>query len=90
MAHSFPTQQAKKDAALSMKKFATQQDARMTAKTGITQPKIPGAERGEGFIDPSVIRDQQKAAANDKRASVVKSKYNDNSKLPSKPKQKYT
>jgi hypothetical protein len=62
----------------------------MTAKTGITQPKIPGAERGEGFIDPSVIRDQQIAAANDKRASVVKSKYNDNSKLPSKPKQKYT
>ena len=90
MAHSFPTQQAKKDAALSMKKFATQQDARMTATTGITQPKIPGAERGEGFIDPSVIRDQQIAAANDKRASVVKSKYNDNSKLPSKPKQKYT
>jgi len=75
MAHSFPTQQAKKDAALSMKKFATQQDARMTAKTGITQPKIPGAERGEGFIDPHRLRNQQQDADNDKRASVIKSKY---------------
>ena len=71
-AHS---QQAIDDAALSTAEFKAQQDARMTARTGITQPKIPGAERGEGFIDPSVIRDTQIAAKNDARPSVIKSKY---------------
>ena len=91
MAHSFPTQQAKKDAALSPTDFKAQQDARMTATTGITQSDIPGAERGEGFTDPSVIRDRQIAAKNDARPSVVNSKYNDNSKYPKpKSKQKYT
>jgi|TARA_B110000305_G_C19296837_1_gene567069 hypothetical protein len=90
MAHSFPTQQAKKDAALSPAEFKAQQNARMTAKTGIAQPEISGSDGVNSFTDPSVIRDTQIAAKNDARPSVINSKYNDNSKLPSKPKQKYT
>jgi len=89
MAHSFPTQQAKQDAALSPAEFKAQQNARMTAKTGIAQPEISGSDGVNSFIDPSVIRDTQIAAKNDARPSVINSKYNANSKFPSKPKQKY-
>ena len=75
MAHSFPTQQAKKDAALSPAEFKAQQNARMTAKTGIAQPEISGSDRVNSFTDPSVIRDLQIVAKNDARPSVINSKY---------------
>jgi len=63
------------DVGQSTKQFKQAQDQRMQTRTGITQPKIPGAQGGEGHIDPSAIHDQQLAIKNNQRPSVRNSKF---------------
>ena len=53
------TAQAQADAGTSLVQFKKDQDQRMQTRTGIAQPVIPGAEAGEGHIDPARLHSQQ-------------------------------
>ena len=53
------TAQAQADAGTSHVQWKKDQDQRMQTRTGIAQPDIPGAEAGEGHIDPARLHSQQ-------------------------------
>ena len=61
------TAQAQADAGTSLVQFKKDQDQRMQTRTGIAQPVIPGAEAGEGHIDPARLHSQQVGDAEAKK-----------------------